>query len=510
MVENKNFNEQENVDDAETVEVAADEVSTELVSDECQKEGFFEKKFQLKKHGTTIRIEVLAGITTFLAMAYILMVNATMFSDPYDSGFNLLGVSYGAIYIATAISAVVGTILIGLLAKLPLAQASGMGLNAFFVYTLCDSFGLSYANALVLVLLEGIIFIVLTVTGVRKKVFDSIPKAIRAAIPAGIGLFIAYIGLQSANIIYSYETTVSALISFNILGGDFVWADVMPAVVTIIGLLAITIMTAKKVKGAVLLGIIGSAILYYILGFTTGMYSESIITLTSPFTAFSEFFDQSFLTVFTDGFDFSDYIEANSAASLIMIVITSSIAYCIVDMFETVGTLYGACSKGNMLTESGEVPNMDKALLADACATTFGSICGTSTVTTYVESSTGVVEGGRTGLTSLVTAACFFLAMFLSPIAQLIPSCATATALIFVGALMIDSVRNIEWSDITVAVPAFLTMIIMLLSYNISYGIGFGIISYTVIAVFTGKMKEVKIGTYVFAVLFLLMFILTH
>ena len=374
--------------------------------------------FKVKEHGSTVRTEIMAGVTTFMAMAYILMVNAGMFSS-------LGTVSYGAIYIATAISAVIGTVLIGLLSNLPLAQASGMGLNAFFVYTVCFTFGLSYANALVLVLVDGIVFVLLTVTGLRKMIFDAIPAAVKTAISAGIGLFIAFIGLQNAGIVVDFGT-------------------------------------------------------------------------------------QAFGKVFTEGFNFSPYIAEHGMSNFIVMFLTTMLAFCMVDMFDTLGTLYGACAAGNMLTKDGNVPNMDKAMLADAIATCCGAVCGTSTVTTFVESSAGVAEGGRTGLASMATAALFFIAMFLAPVAQLIPTYACAAALIYVGVLMMANVRSIDWDDPAAAVPGFMTVAFMPLTYNISYGIAFGLISYVFIKLFTGKIKEVNAGTWVITILFALMFFLTR
>lgn len=462
-----------------------------------------EKFFKVKEHGSTVKTEVMAGITTFMAMAYILMVNANMFTAT--------GVSYGAIYIATAISAVIGTLLIGLLANLPLAQASGMGLNAFFVYTVCLGLGLSYANTLVLVLLDGIVFIILTMTGLRKVIFDAIPDAVKKAIPAGIGLFIAFLGLQNAGIVVNDSSTCVNLVSLNLLGSA-TWASVMPILVTVFGILAIAILSKRNVKGSVLWGILGSAVVYYALGFTVdGFYDGFVEGLTfNPFSAFKAFGTESLFKVFTEGFDFSAYIAANGTANLVLVIATSALAFCLVDMFDTMGTLYGACARGNLLDENGDVPNMNKAMLADAIATTTGAMCGTSTVTTFVESSSGVAEGGRTGLSAIVTACMFFIAMFLSPVAQLIPSCATATALVYVGILMINCVRDIEWTDVEVAVPSFLTLAMMPFTYNISYGIAFGLISYIVIKLGLGKVKEIKVGTWVIAILFAIMFFVTH
>ena len=464
-----------------------------------------ENFFKVKEKGSTVRTEVLAGLTTFMAMAYILMVNAGMFAE-------LGTVSYNAIYIATAISAVIGTILIGVLANLPLAQASGMGLNAFFVYTVCFGFGLTYANALVLVLMDGIIFIILTVTGLREKIFEAIPNQVRVAIPAGIGLFIAFIGLQNAGIIVNDAATCVNRVSLNVFSGTATWGLIMPILVTLGSVIAIAVMSEREVKGAVLLGIVGGAVVYYVLGFTVpGFYEGFGASLSfNPLTAFADFGSQAFGKVFTEGFDFSAYLAEHTSTELVVLIITTALAFCLVDMFDTLGTLYGACARGDLLTKDGKVPNMDKAMLADAVATTCGAVCGTSTVTTFVESSAGVAEGGRTGLSSMVTGALFFIAMFFSPVAALVPGCATAAALIYVGVLMMNCVRNIDWLNADTAVPAFLTVAMMPMAYNISYGIAFGIISYIFISLFTGKVKEIKAGTWVIGVLFTVMFFVTH
>ena len=462
--------------------------------------------FHVTERGSSIRTEIGAGLTTFMAMAYILMVNAGMFAE-------LDGVTYGAVYIATAISAVIGTVCIGLLANLPLAQAPGMGLNAFFVYTACMTFGLSYANALVLVLFDGIIFVLLTVTGLRKIIFDAIPAAVKMSISAGIGIFIAFLGLQNAGIVVDDGATLVNLRSFNLLGGNVTWADIFPALITLLAVFAIGIMAKKKVKGAVMWGILGSAVLYYAVGLITvpGFYAAAIApNLSSDFLgAFKDFANLSFGKVFTEGFDFSAYIAAHGTFDFVVMFITTMLAFCMVDMFDTLGTLYGACSAGNML-EDGEIPNVNRAMLSDAIATCCGSVMGTSTVTTFVEASSGVAEGGRTGLSAMSTAAFFFIAMFLSPVAQLIPTYACAAALIYVGVLMIGGVKDVDWSDPAVAVPAFMTIVMMPLTYNISYGIAFGLLSYIVIKLFTGKAKEIHVGTWVIGILFTVMFFVSR
>lgn len=464
-----------------------------------------EKLFHITEKGANPRTELLAGLTTFMTMAYILMVNAGMFAE-------LPGVSYYAIYIATALSAAIGTILIGLLANLPMAQASAMGSNAFFVYTVCLGFGLSYANALVLILLDGIAFVILTVTGLRRKIFEAIPKSVRLTIPAGVGLFIAFIGLQNAGIVVANSETFVTLTSFNLLFGSVTWADIMPILVTLAVLTAIAVMTHRGVKGAVLWGILGGTLLYYLLGLTIpGFYTGFGTTLNlNPFTAFQEFGTSAFGMVFTEGFDFSPYLADHNPAELAILIGTTALAFCLVDMFDTIGTLYGACARGNLLTPEGEVPNMEQAMLADAVATVCGAVCGTSTVSSYVEASAGIAEGGKTGLAAMATGGLFLLAMFLSPVASLVPSCATAAALIYVGILMMDCTKRIDWQNTADAVPAFLTLAIMPMTYNISYGIAFGVLSYVLIQVFAGKGKKLNGGTWVIAGLFTLMFLVTH
>lgn len=468
---------------------------------------WFKNKFQLAEHGTTVRTEVIAGLTTFMAMAYILMVNPGMFSD-------LGTVSFGAIYIATAVSAVIGTILIGLLANLPLAQASGMGLNAFFVYTVCFGLGFSYANALLFVLLDGIIFVLLTVTGLRKLIFNAIPKTVKAAIPAGIGLFIAFIGLQDSGIVIPDASTGVTLASFNLLGSA-TWGTIMPLLITIVTLIAIAILSKKKVKGAVLWAILGGTVLYYLLGLTVPeFYANLTISSMNPLDAFKDFGNQAFLKVFTEGFDFSNYLSNHSVFSLIITFITTALAFCMVDMFDTMGTLFGACKTGNMLVKdkdgSETVPNMNKAMLADAIATCTGAVCGTSTVTTYVESSAGVAAGGRTGLSSLVTAGMFAVAMFLSPIVSLVPACAYAAALIYVGILMMGGISEIDWKNPAVALPSFMTIVMMAFTYNISYGIAFGLLTRVILMLFGRHREDVNAGTWIITILFMLMFFLTH
>ncbi len=491
------------------------------------KKGFWGKVdewFGITRSGSRYRTEIVAGVTTFMAMVYILMVNAGMFQGVITDSAD----PYGAAYIATALGAIVGTLLMAFLARMPLAQASGMGINAFIVYTLIlGGTGLTYANCMVFTLLDGVIFLILTTTGLRRKIFEAIPAGVRHAIPVGIGLFIAFIGMQQAGIIVNNDSTLTTFISFNILGDtgfltydsvNNAYGGMLPALVALLGVFAIAILSKKKVKGAVLWGILGSAVLYYGLAgiaYACGVdAAETLfgnISISNPFDAFAAWGKDSAGAVFYEGFDFSQYlgIPGNNGGSLAVVLITSALSLCMIDMFDTIGTLYGACSKGNLLDHNGTPIRMERMMLADAIATCTGAIAGTSTVTTFVESSSGIVAGGRTGFTALITGLCFIVAMFLSPIAQLIPRSATATALIWVGVLMMTSVVKVDWEDAADAIVAFMTLIIMVLGYSISKGIGAGIITYIIISIFTGKIKKISVATWVIGVIFLATFLLT-
>ncbi len=489
------------------------------------KKGFWGKVdewFGITRSGSRYRTEIVAGVTTFMAMVYILMVNAGMFQGVITDSAD----PYGAAYIATALGAIIGTLLMAFLARMPLAQASGMGINAFIVYTLIlGGTGLTYANCMVFTLLDGVIFLILTTTGLRRKIFEAIPAGVRHAIPVGIGLFIAFIGMQQAGIIVNNEGTLTTFVSFNILGtnefltyNDGTVGGMLPAIIAILGVFAIAILSKKKVKGAVLWGILGSAVLYY--GLAGIAYAAGVgdaadlfgsIKISDPFDAFAAWGKDSAGAVFYEGFDFSQYlgIPGNNGGSLAVVLITSALSLCMIDMFDTIGTLYGACSKGNLLDHNGTPIRMERMMLADAIATCTGAIAGTSTVTTFVESSSGIVAGGKTGFTALITGLCFIVAMFLSPIAQLIPRSATATALIWVGVLMMTSVVKVDWEDAADAIVAFMTLIVMVLGYSISKGIGAGIITYIIISIFTGKIKKISVATWVIGVIFLATFLLT-
>jgi len=475
----------------------------------AKKVGKLDAFFGITASGSTLRTEFVAGVTTFMAMVYILMVNAGMFSEAW------VGVSYGAAYIATAIGAIVGTLLMAFLAKMPLAQASGMGINGFIVYTLLlNGTGLTYANCMMFTLLDGVIFLLLTITGLRKQIFAAIPASVRHAITVGIGLFIAFIGMQQSGIIVDNGSTLVGFVSFNFLDKATYGGSIAPFV-ALIGVMAIAIMSKKEVKGAILWGILGSTALYYAMAGIGCIWNDATctkvfsgISFSNPFTAFGDWATQSAGKVFTDGFDFSSY--TGGTGSLIAVLITSALSLCMIDMFDTIGTLYGACSRGNLLDAEGTPIRMNQSMLSDAIATCTGAIAGTSTVTTFVESSSGVAVGGKTGFTALTTSVLFIVAMFLSPIASLIPRCATATALIWVGVLMMFSVTKIDWSDPIEAIVGFMTFIVMVLGYSISKGIGMGILTYIVVKLFTGKVKEISAPTWVIGALFLATFVLTN
>lgn len=462
-----------------------------------------EKLFHLRQNNTTVKTEVLGGIVTFLTMCYILFVNADIFSA--------LGISYTAMYICTGISAAIGCLLMAFLAGMPIAQAPGLGLNAFFVYTCCLGFGFSYSNALVFVLFDGIIFTILTVTGLRRAIFNSVPTAVKNAIGVGIGGFIFFIACQNAGLIVDNPSTLVGLASFNFLTGGITWPAVMPILVTIVTLVIICALSAKKRPGAVLIGILAGAALYYLLGLTIpGFYENFALGMNfSLADAFKSFGNETFLTVFRSGFDFSEYIAAHGAFNFWLMLLTSALAFCLVDMFDTLGTLYSACSEGGLLDEDGNPKNFERCMLSDAIGTCCGALLGTSTVTSFVESTSGIAAGAKTGLASLVTGLLFVVALVFSPLATLIPGCATAAALAYVGILMMRSVVNVDWHDVEIALPAFITIFIMVLSYSISYGIAAGIICYVLIKLFTGKIKEINVGTWIISALFVLMF-LTH
>jgi adenine/guanine/hypoxanthine permease len=426
-----------------------------------------EKYFSLKQNNTTVRTEILAGLTTFMTMAYILAVNPDILSAT--------GMDKNALFTATALSALIATLFMALIAKLPFALAPGMGLNAFFAFTVVLGMGHTWQFALTAVFLEGIIFLLLTFFNIRELIVNSIPISLKHAISAGIGLFIAFIGLQNAGIIVNND---AVLVGLGKMGS--------PAVLIALGGIVLTAMLlALKVKGALLIGIFAATMAGLPFG-VTKMPEGSLVT--APPSLEPIFFKFEFSQIFT--FD-------------MMIVLFT---FLFVDMFDTVGTLVGVSSKAGMLDKDGKVPRVKQALFADAIGTTAGAILGTSTVTTYVESASGVAEGGKTGLTSLSTAALFGIALFLAPVFLMVPAAATAPALVLVGFFMMTPILNINFNDYTESIPAFIAIIIMPLTYSIAEGIVFGMLSYVLLKLLTGKTKDLTIVMVVLAVLFILKF----
>ena len=394
---------------------------------------------------------------------------------------------------------------------MPIAQAPGLGLNAFFVFSCCLGFGFTYENALVFVLFDGILFVLLTVTGLRQKIYESIPLAVRHAIGVGIGGFIFFIACQNSGLIVDNASTLTGLASFNFLTGNATWATTMPVLVTMITTVIICALRATNKRGAVLLGVLIGTIIYYALGFTVpGFYDNFAVGLNlSMAEAFKDFGSHSLFAVFRHGFDFSGYLASHTTVNLWIMLITSALAFCLVDMFDTLGTLYSACAEGGLLDENEKPLNFERCMLSDAIATCVGAVLGTSTVTSFVESTSGIAAGARSGLASFVTGVLFLAALVFTPIASLVPSCATAAALAYVGIIMMAGVININWRNIEIALPAFLTIMMMVLSYSISYGIAIGILSYILVKLFVGKAREVPVGTWIISVLFILMFV-TH
>lgn len=441
--------------------------------------------FDLKRNHTNVRTEVVAGLTTFFTMAYIIFINPSILGDA--------GMDSGAVMLATCISAAIGTLLIGLLSNYPLAQAAGMGLNAFFAYTICGQFGYSWQAGLAAVFISGVLFILLTATGAREAIVNAIPLPIKKAISGGIGLFIAIVALKNTSLVVGSESTLVTL-------GDFSNPRVLLAV---IGLVITIILVVWNVKGGLFISIVISsiiaAIMQYGMGFEMGLPETiSIGNFPSLAPTFGKF---------TEGFGELLNLEQGAGVAIFSLI-SVLISLTMVDMFDTVGTLYGTAGKAGFLTKEGKLPNASQALLADAIATSTGAVMGTSTVTTFVESSAGISAGGRTGLTSVTTAICFILAIFLSPFLGFIPTEATSPVLILVGVMMMGGVKDVDWSDMEIAIPAFLTIAMMPFAYSISEGIGFGCISYTLIKMVRGKFKEVHPVMYVIAALFVIRYIL--
>lgn len=449
-----------------------------------------ENFFKLKEHGTDVKTEVIAGLTTFMTMAYILAVNPSI--------LGATGMDTGAIFTATALASAIGSFCMALFANLPFVLSAGMGLNAYFAYTVVLGMGYSWEVALTAVFVEGIIFIILSLTNVRKAIFNAIPASLKVAVSVGIGLFITFIGLQNAHIVVDGSTLVG-LFSFNgsVKAGTF-QSEGITVVLALIGLLITAFLVIKNVKGNILLGILITWVLgiicqltgLYVPNAEAGFYSlipSGIIS--APASVAPTLFKMDFSAI----------------ASLNFVVVV--FAFLFVDIFDTLGTLIGCATKANMLDKEGKLPGIKGALMADAVGTTVGACLGTSTITTFVESSSGIAEGGRTGLTSIVSGLLFILALFFSPVFLAIPSFATAPALIVVGFFMMQSVAKINWSDMLEAIPAFICIFAMPFMYSISEGISFGVISFVVLNAVAGKAKKITPLMWVLAVLFILKYI---
>ena len=468
-----------------------------------------EKFFKLEENGTTVKTEIVAGITSFMTMAYILAVNPNILSET--------GMDHGAVFTATALAAMIGSLLMALLANYPFALAPGMGLNAYFTYTVVFSMGYTWQEALTAVFFEGLVFIILSVTNVREAIFNAIPANLKSAVSVGIGLFIAFIGLQNAHIVLPNGATIAGIFSLNdynknlestakLFGTDFVpgtFNDVgITVILAIIGVLVTSILVIRNVKGNILWGIL--------ITWGLGMVCQAAgLYVPNPANGFFCLFP-----------DFSSGLHVPSLAPIAFKLdfsicktfdfVVIMFAFLFVDMFDTLGTLIGVSTKAGMLNEKGELPNIKGALLADAIATTFGSLIGTSTVTTFVESASGVSEGGRTGLTSVTTAILFGLSLLLAPVFLAIPAFATAPALIVVGFYMLTNVMNINFNDPSESIPCYICIVAMPFFYSISEGISMGVITYVLVNLISGKAKEKKISLlmYILTLLFILKYVL--
>lgn len=470
-----------------------------------------DKFFKISERGSNIKTEIFAGLTTFFAMAYIVVTNPNQITsfDPTLGG----GQIWNSVYVASILVATIGTLLMAFLAKMPFAQACGMGLNSFFFVSFILPEIINggdpikgYQAGCVIILCEGLLFLILSFSGVRQKIATSLPECLKKAIPAGIGLFIAFIGFKNVGLIQANQYTFVQFFDFHgaITGADSamgVWTAIAPVVLAFVGLILIGILTKKNVKGSIIISIAAVTVLYYLTTWTLPTFDFGQIG-----QSFKDFAEVGIVGVFKPeswSHAFGGFENAGVIFNAIMLILV----YCLVDMFDTLGTLYGTASEAGMLDENNDPINVDKCMMCDSIATVSGAILGTSTCTTFVESSAGVAAGGRTGLTSLVTAICFALCLVLTPLASIVPSCATSPALIFVGVLMLKSFAKVDMSDMSSAVPAFLALIMMPLTYSIANGIGIGAIAYTLIAIFTGKYTKKDIIVTIISILFILKFI---
>lgn len=476
-----------------------------------RREKMLEKIFKLKENNTTVKTEIIAGLTTFMTMAYIIALNPNLLTG---FGKDTMPELWNGVFLATCIASAIGTIVMAFLANKPFAMAPGMGLNSFFAVVVTNIVALtgmtyvaSFQSALCIVLIEGIVFLVLSVLNIREKIVDAIPLGVRLGIAPAIGLMLLNIGVGSNAGIYSenggpfyamrdfFGALTPSLAKTNM--GSGYSAMVLSVVTMFVGLFAIVVLAQRGVKGAVLLGMLISSIIYWA--------GEAIFLGTNPFASLATasfvpaFGDMASTTLFK--FDFRGFAEIGWFTAITLII-----TFCIIDMFDTIGTLVGTASRAGMLDKNGKMPNMKQALLSDAVGTVAGSLTGTSTVTTFVESASGVEAGGRTGLTALTTGIMFLACIFIAPIAGIIPAAATSSALIYVGVLMVAGLKNVDFDDICQSLPVALMMIAMPISGSIGHAIGLGLITYTVIKVFTGKAKDVSVLTYVLSLIFLLKF----
>ena len=460
-----------------------------------QKTGCIDRFFQVSQNHSSVRTEVLAGITTFITIAYILILNPQILADPYvimgDAA--MAGKIANGVFIGTCIGAFIGTILCALYARVPFAQAPGMGLNAFFAYTVVLGMGYTYGQALVVVFISGVFFIVITAIGLREAIIRSIPDAVKTAITPGIGLFITIIGLKNAGIVISNPATLVSLVDFSqwkIEGADL--ALMSSALVALAGLVIMGMLHARKVKGSILLGIVAATLIGIPLGVTHISNLDMNIGMK-----FRDFAEVSFMKM-----DFAGLFSGSNMVETIFTVTMLVISFSLVNMFDSIGTLLGAAKQSGMIDENGEVIRMKQALMSDAISTAAGAMVGTSTVTTVVESSAGIAAGGRTGLTSLVPALMFLGAILFAPIVSIVPAAATAPALIFVGILMLGNIRDVDFSDMSNALPAFCTIVFMPFTYSIANGVAFGLITYCLMKLTTGRRQDVKVLTLAISVVF--------
>lgn len=461
-----------------------------------EKTSWIDRYFGVSKSNSTVRTEILAGITTFITIAYILILNPQILADPYVIMGNgdMAGKIANGVFIGTCLGAFVGTILCALYAKVPFAQAPGMGLNAFFAYTVVLGMGYTYGQALVVVFISGVFFILITAIGLREAIIRSIPDAVKTAITPGIGLFITIIGLKNAGIVISNPATLVSLVDFSKwqLGGQEM-AAISSALVALTGLVIMGVLHAKKVKGSILLGIVTATL----IGIPLGVTQISNLDMNIG-TKIEDFMEVSFMKM-----DFAGLFTGPNAAQTIFTVTMLVISFSLVNMFDSIGTLLGAAKQSGMIDENGEVIRMKQALMSDAISTAAGAMVGTSTVTTVVESSSGIAAGGRTGLTSLVTAFMFLGAILFAPVVGIVPSAATAPALIFVGILMLGNIKDVDFSEMSNALPAFCTIVFMPFTYSIANGVAFGLITYCLMKLATGKHRDVKALTLAVSVIFI-------